>query len=168
METLLRLSCHSTWGVLIEFPGVLLATSIPILENLQNLQQQSRLSFREWILPNPIGTNGDTSAVLNVSPPLYTRNPGFTFSLKAILKKADDDFSLSLSTPIDDTVTIDELETKTSLDRGQCQALVTALFREFAFIQGPPGTGKSYLGVHLMKVLLSCKFKANLGPIVVV
>jgi DNA replication protein DnaC len=40
--------------------------------------------------------------------------------------------------------------------------------REFAFIQGPPGTGKSYLGVHLMRVLLSCKSEASLGPIIVV
>ena len=45
---------------------------------------------------------------------------------------------------------------------------MAALLREFAFIQGPPGTGKSYLGVHLIRVLLSRKLKASLGPIVVV
>lgn len=168
MELLLRLSCQNTRGVLIEFPGVLLATFIPILENLQSMQQQSRLPFRQWILPDRIGTNRNTSIVLDIPPPLYAQTPGFTFSLKAILKNPEDDFSLIPGTPINDTATIDELETRTPLDRGQCQALVAALFREFAFIQGPPGTGKSYLGVHLMRVLLSCKDKADLGPIVVV
>jgi hypothetical protein len=168
MNALLRLSCQNTKGVLIEFPGVLLATFIPILENLQDMQQQSRLPLRQWILPDRVGTNGNTSALLDVPPPVYARGMGFTFSLNAILKNEAGSFSLSPSTAINDTATIDELETKTSLDRGQCQALMAALFREFAFIQGPPGTGKSYLGVHLMRVLLSCQAKANLGPIVVV
>jgi hypothetical protein len=168
MELLLRLSCQNTKGILIEVPGVLLATFIPILENLQNMQQESRLPFRQWILPDRMGTGRNMAPVLDVSAPLYARNPGFRFSLKAILKNSDEDFSLSVNTPIDDIATIDELEARTSLDRGQCQALVAALFREFAFIQGPPGTGKSYLGVNLMRVLLSCKDKANLGPIIVV
>ena len=103
-----------------------------------------------------------------VPPPLYARDPHFTFSLNAILKNSDDDFSLSPNTPIDDPATIDKLEARTCLDRGQCRALMAALLREFAFIQGPPGTGKSYLGVHLIRVLLSRKLKASLGPIVVV
>jgi hypothetical protein len=168
MELLIRLSCQNTQGALIEFPGVLLATFTPILENLQNMQQQSRLLFRQWILPDRIGTNGKTSTLLAVPPLLYTRNQGFTFSLKEILKNPLDDFALSPNTLVDDAATIDELEARTLLDRGQCQALVAALFCEFAFIQGPPGTGKSYLGVHLMRVLLACKVKAKLGPIVVV
>ncbi|KAG4430774.1 hypothetical protein IFR05_013743 [Cadophora sp. M221] len=50
---------------------------------------------------------------------------------------------------------IDRVEAQTTLDRGQCEALVSALSREFVQIQGPPGTGKSYLGVNLMRVLLS-------------
>ena len=69
---------------------------------------------------------------------------------------------------MDDVARVDELVERTSLDRGQCVALMAALNREFAFIQGPPGTGKSYLGVKLMRVLLACKEKANLGPVVVV
>ena len=60
------------------------------------------------------------------------------------------------------------MEVRTELDRGQCQALIAALTREFALIQGPPGTGKSYLGVQFMRVLLACKRKAHLGPVVVV
>lgn len=168
MESMIQLSCQNTRGVLIEFPRVLLATFVPILENLQNMQQLSQLPFRQWILPSRIGTNGNQSAVLAVPPPLYARNPHFTFSLKTILKCSDEDFALSPNTPDDDVTTIDELEARTCLDRGQCRALIAALSREFAFVQGPPGTGKSYLGVHLMRVLLDCKVKAHLGPIVVV
>jgi hypothetical protein len=168
MESVIESSCHNTRGALIEFPGVLLATFVPILENLQNMQQQSRLPFRQWILPERIGANGNISPVLDIPPPLYARGTHFTFSLNAILKNSDGDLNLSPNIPIDDPAMIDELEARTSLDRGQCRALVAALFREFAYIQGPPGTGKSYLGVHLMRVLLSCKSEANLGPIIVV
>ncbi|KAH6671919.1 hypothetical protein B0J14DRAFT_655778 [Halenospora varia] len=108
------------------------------------------------------------SPVLDIPPPLYARGAHFRFSLNAILKNADDDLALSPNTPIDDHTIINELEARTCLDRGQCRALVAALLREFAFIQGPPGMGKSYLGIHLMRVLLSCKSEAGLGPIIVV
>ena len=168
MESAIQSSCHNTRGALIEFPGVLLATFVPILENLQNMQQQSRLPFRQWILPDRVGANGNVSPVLDIPPPLYARGVHFAFSLNAILKNSDDDLALNSNTQIDDPTTIDELEAKTHLDRGQCRALIAALLREFAFIQGPPGTGKSYLGVHLMNVLLSCKSEAMLGPIIVV
>ncbi|EXJ73565.1 uncharacterized protein A1O5_03326 [Cladophialophora psammophila CBS 110553] len=60
------------------------------------------------------------------------------------------------------------MEARTDLDRGQCKGLLAALTREYAFIQGPPGTGKTYLGIQLMKILLHCKRKANLGPVVIV
>jgi hypothetical protein len=56
-------------------------------------------------------------------------------------------FSLDPRTSVDDVAIINELEARTELDRGQCQALIAALTREFAFIQGPPGTGK-YLFYH--------------------
>jgi DNA replication protein DnaC len=68
----------------------------------------------------------------------------------------------------DDTTIVDTIEARTALDRGQSQALISALTREFAFIQGPPGTGKSYLGVELMKVLMDCKSRVDLGPVIVV
>jgi hypothetical protein len=61
---------------------------------------------------------------------------------------------------------IDVAKTQTSLDRGQCQALIAALIREFAQIQGPPGTANSFLGVHLMIVLLDAVYQ--LSPIIVV
>ncbi|TGO38884.1 hypothetical protein BHYA_0065g00190 [Botrytis hyacinthi] len=68
---------------------------------------------------------------------------------------------------VDDTGLIDEIEQRTELDRGQSEALLAALLREFCHIQGPSGTVKSFLGVKLVKVLLSCK-TARLGPIIIV
>ncbi|KAL9076756.1 MAG: hypothetical protein Q9161_000741 [Pseudevernia consocians] len=168
LETLIRLSSSNTRGILAEIPGALPATFVPILESIQNMQRLSRLPFRQWILPDRVATYDNGSKAFDVPPALYTRSPGFSFSLKPILKDAGDDFSIDPRSPPDDADTIDELEKRTALDRGQCQALVAALTREFVFIQGPPGTGKSYLGVQLMRVLLACKMRAGLGPVLVV
>ncbi|KAH8689897.1 NFX1-type zinc finger-containing protein 1 [Talaromyces proteolyticus] len=166
VEALLDLSRQKIRGILLEFPHILPATFIPVLENLQNMQRLSRLPFREWILPDRVG--GPSGAKLDVPPPLYARHAGFAFPLKSILISGASTMSLCPSFSGNDHFSLAELEEKTELDRGQCVALVAALTREFAFIQGPPGTGKSYLGVKLMKVLLDVKTSANLGPIVVV
>ncbi|TGO45849.1 hypothetical protein BCON_0361g00090 [Botryotinia convoluta] len=165
LELLIQLSCQDIRGALIEFPGILLATFLPILENLQNMHRFGRLPFRQWILPD---RNTISAKPLDILPPLYARGEGFLFPLDSILKANGDQLSFSPGISIDDVTSVDELEARTSLDRGQCLALMAALTREFAFIQGPPGTGKSYLGVQLMRVLLACKEKADLGPVVVV
>ncbi|RYP08153.1 hypothetical protein DL764_002060 [Monosporascus ibericus] len=166
VEALLDLSCQKIRGVLLEFPHVLPATFVPVLENLQNMQRLSRLPFREWILPDRV--DGPPGVKLDVPPPLYARHAGFAFPLASILSPGASTMSLHPSSSGNDPFLVAELEAKTELDHGQCVALVAALTREFAFIQGPPGTGKSYLGVKLMKVLLDVKRKADLGPIVVV
>lgn len=168
LELMTRLSYQNTRGVLLELPGVVLATFIPILENLQSMQRSSRLPFAQLILPDQVSASADTLEALSVPPPAYARHPGFTFSLQPILKNSDDPLVIDSRTSVNDGAFVDELKTRTTLDRGQCQALIAALTREYAFIQGPPGTGKSYLGVQLMKVLLGSKTKARLGPIVVV
>ncbi len=165
LENLIQLSCQGIRGALIEFPGILLATFLPILENLQNMHRFGRLPFRQWILPD---RHTESAKQLDILPPVYARGQDFLFPLDSILKSDGDQLSFSPGVSIDDVASVDELEARTSLDRGQCLALMAALTREFAFIQGPPGTGKSYLGVKLMSVLLACKEAANLGPVVVV
>lgn len=166
LERLMELSCKRSQGILIEFPGVMLATFVPILENLQRMQSQGRLPFSRWILPD---MSSKPPQQLEIPPPIYSRNPGFRFSLKPILKNDEaSDLCIDSQSRPDDNVLIDRLVAATQLDRGQCEALVAALVREYAFIQGPPGTGKSYLGVAIMRILLDCKMKANLGPVVVV
>jgi hypothetical protein len=168
LEVLTGLSFEKRRGLLVEFPGVLLATFVPILENIQNMQRSSRLPFRQWILPEsePIRTQASTTS--EVPPPLYARGRNFTHSLSSISKDSENPFDLIPSTSLNNDAVTDEIEARTELDRGQCQALVSALTREFALIQGPPGTGKSYLGVHIMRVLQACRSKADLGPVVVV
>jgi hypothetical protein len=140
LASLIRLSCENARGILIELPGVIPATFMPILENLQNMQRLSRLPFRQWILPDRTGPK--TNGVVDISPPLYSRGSNFAFSLKSILKAGGDDLSISSKVSVSDSAMIDEMVARTELDRGQCQAMIAALTREFAFIQGPPGTGK--------------------------
>jgi len=97
----------------------------------------------------------------------YARGIDFNYSLKSILTDADDsDILIDPRASTTDKELVDLVESRTSLDRGQCQALIAALTREFAQIQGPPGTGKSYLGVHLMRVLLDSMSESS--PIIVV
>ena len=167
LELLTRLSCHSASGLLVEFPGILLATFVPILENLQDMQRLGRLPFEQWVLPDRALQSENRPRLLPIPPPLYARRPGFEFSLKSILRDDAGEFSVKATTPVSSDAVINEIEARTGLDRGQCSALLAALTREFAFIQGPPGTGKSHLGVQLMRVLVSCKVKAELGPIFV-
>ncbi len=170
VESLIQLSCRMARGVLIEYPKVLPATFVPILENIQDMQRLSGLLFRQWILPQRV-SNNQRIITANIPPPLYARRIGFGFPLAPIMKAGWLDqvvLCIDPTTSVDDPVVVDRVETQTTLDRGQCQALVAALTREFAFIQGPPGTGKSYLGIQLMRVLLHSKQEADLGPILVV
>jgi hypothetical protein len=51
-----------------------------------------------------------------------------------ILNKADGGFSMNLRALVDDIAIVDEPEARTELDCRQCQALIAALTREFAFI----------------------------------
>lgn len=166
-ESVLRLKANGARGVLIEFPGVLPATFVPILQNLQNMQHESILPFRDWILPSRTG-NGSLATAM--PPPLYARESGFRFSLRSILKPGlseDLHIDVGCNSPMDEVSIVGAMERSTDMDHGQCQALFAALTREFTLIQGPPGTGKSYLGIQLMKVLLDCKNTAGLGPIVI-
>jgi hypothetical protein len=151
-------------GVLVDLPGVIPSTFTPILENLQKMIGAGDLPFRKWIIPDlkNVTVGSDTP-----TPPRYARGAGFSFRLDSIAEDSSRPLSLSATASPDDPAIIDELEARTSLDRGQCQALVAALTREFAQIQGPPGTGKSFLGVKLITALLSCKNEARLGPIII-
>lgn len=166
-ESLVKMSFpQDTRNFVIEFPGIIPATFIPVLENIQQMQKMGRLPFEKWIVPKLTTGNASKSAEFRVPPPLYARVAGFTFNLKPILN--DPTVVLALNPGSDDENIPQTLEHLTPLDRGQCEAMVSALTHEFALIQGPPGTGKSYLGVRIMRVLIENKSVARLGPIVVV
>ena len=148
--------------MLVELPGILLATFQPILQSIQDMQRMGRLPFHQWILP--AGRRD-----FDIPPPLYARGASSTFSLKPILQDEEsEDLLVDSTRSRHDPNIIDAIVRRTGLDVGQARALLEALSREYALIQGPPGTGKSYLGVQIMRVLLAQKRSADLGPIIVV
>lgn len=148
-------------GILVDFHGLIPATFVPILKNLQRIQREGDLAFKRWVLP---GRTDDEDGH-NITPPAYARKPGFIFPLTSITNGGADNVSLDPITP--ESIDTLKLQTQTGLDHGQCQGLIAALTREYALIQGPPGTGKSYVGVKLVQALLEIKKNANLGPILV-
>jgi hypothetical protein len=162
------LSLNATQGVLLEYPNIIPATFMPILENLQDMQLLSRLPFRQWVVPDPYDDATNRKIYHDVPPPLYARSSGSKYPLGPILNNGADAINVDPSSSCDDAKLIDDIATKTGLDAGQCKALIAALNREFAFIQGPPRTGKSFVGLQIMRILLGIKDKADLGPIVVV
>ena len=159
LEMLTKLHGEKVPGVLIEFHGLIPGTFVPVLSNLQQMMREGELAFRQWIVPTE--TLNDDAALHDVPPPAYARHPGFHFNLGPVMEGG----RLLANAPREESLPM--LEQGTSLDRGQCEALHTALTREYALIQGPPGTGKSYVGVQLVRVLLENKAKANMGPILV-
>ena len=61
--------------------------------------------------------------------------------------------------------TIEALEgivDKSTLDKSQQEALISALRSPLAIIQGPPGTGKTFIGTTLVKILLSLQPQPHL------
>jgi hypothetical protein len=168
LRTLLKSSRDQSMGIMIEFPKVIPATFVPILENLQNMQRSSLLRFAEYIIPEPCEGPTHRKVYQSVASPLYARSAGFSFPLKPILRNKSSTLSITERASCGDDALIQDIVSETELDVGQVKALVAALTREFAFIQGPPGTGKSYLGLQVMKILLAVQHKAKLGPIIVV
>ena len=151
--------------VLVEFPGLLFASFDPVLRSLQQISKAGNVPFPIWLAP---GAATDYSVDANakdcvfVPPPLYLTKPGINLSLDSITTGAK--LSYSIGCDLD----VKTLERATTLDPGQCEALLASLSRELALIQGPPGTGKSYLGVQLVKVLLGNREATKIGPIICV
>ncbi|TLD10377.1 hypothetical protein PgNI_06085 [Pyricularia grisea] len=165
-KLLLRLYDERAEGFLIEFPSIIPATFAPILRNLQTMIGMCKLAFSRWVLPRGQEEQQDLATV--IPPPEYARTSGFKFQLATI---TTDGHPLELdpsSSLADHEELLRVLESRTGLDRGQCEGLTAALTREYALIQGPPGTGKSYVGVQLTRALLACKSKTSLGPIMVI
>jgi hypothetical protein len=170
VRSLMQAQTGAARGLLLEFPKVIPATFSPILESLKEMHRLNRLPFQQWIVPRRREGPQGIQTMHQIHPPLYARTPGFKFSLLPLLEaeNREEQFLIEPTSSCDDELLLNKLESTTKLDRGQCQALIAALTREYALIQGPPGTGKSYLGLQIMKVLLDVNRKANLGPIMIV
>ncbi|CAH0047223.1 unnamed protein product [Clonostachys solani] len=145
-------------GFLVDFPGLIPATFHPVLVNLQRVQREGDLAFRQWILPSAHGNLKD------IPPPAYSRHPEFVFNLDRIAKG---EMRLDTKKPTE-SFSLPELEERSGLDHGQCRGLVDALTKEYSLIQGPPGTGKSFLGQKIIEVLTAPTTAVNMGPILIV
>jgi len=148
---------------LVEFPGLLFVSFQPVLKGLQALHKWPRLPFIDWLAPGPETQYTVCDGFVEIPPPLYMSRKNVTLDLSCI---TEDGHYLSHS--IDEPVTIEELEEHTTLDRGQCEGLISSLQREFALVQGPPGTGKSYVGDKIVQVLLANRHRLRIGPIICV
>ncbi|KAG8525794.1 uncharacterized protein KY384_000554 [Bacidia gigantensis] len=157
--------------VLVEVSGLLYAGFRHTLKRLQD-QSASRdqIAFLSSIAPLTIGMDHPSS------PPAYATEDHFEFQLNSIcttsglkdgIPYALRPFAL-LSGGQSFKNTIDELCNRTTLDRGQAEALCETLCRGLAFTQGPPGTGKTFLGVALARVLLASRGISSMKPILVV
>ncbi|KAK0624972.1 hypothetical protein B0T17DRAFT_639113 [Bombardia bombarda] len=167
LALLCRMHVGKVRGQLIEIPGIIPDTFMPVLKNLQQMAEKHELAFRRWILPNV----SDSEAELHpeTPPPAYARRPGFQFRLNSITRSGADNLSLDPASQAPDKgVDLARFESCTGLNRSQSQALIAALTREYAMIQGPPGTGKSYVGVQLVRALLAHQVTSSLGPILII
>ena len=143
--------------VLVEFPGVLLPSFAPTLQALQRMSSDGEVPFAELLTPS----SGSTD--IKIAWPRYATQPGFYYGLDPIFQKP-----IAPKLRQAESFNIDDILDQTSLDEAQCKALISALKRNLALIQGPPGTGKSYVAVQAVKILLACKEKAQLNPIICV
>lgn len=79
----------------------------------------NRLPFRQWILPDQMGTL-DNDPILNIPPPLYAPGMDVKYSLRSILTDGNGlDVLIDPSSSPDDIKVIDLVKSRTSLDRGQ-------------------------------------------------
>ncbi|KJZ69945.1 hypothetical protein HIM_10668 [Hirsutella minnesotensis 3608] len=198
LDEAMRWTCDlsSTSGrCLVEFPGVLLASFKHTLEALQQMYEKPNLPFSDLLAPAESGPSSETalnpplyarkpgmyekpnlpfsdllapaengpSSETALNPPLYARKPGFSFDARC-LSRNDTDFTIPAQNPL----LPGELSSRSSLDPTQFAALLNTLQREMSLIQGPPGTGKSYTGEKIIKLLLSNKQRAELGPVLCV
>lgn len=140
---------------LVEFPGVLLPSFLPVLRALQRMSRTLVLPFNEIIAPGP-----QTSAIA-IKPPAYATRRGFSFDLDVL---AGVPLTLTPGEPFDFT----KLGEGSTLDDAQQLAVIHSLSTGLALVQGPPGCGKSYTGAAIIKALLHNRRKAILGPIICV
>jgi hypothetical protein len=154
---------HEAQISLVEFPGIILPTFEPTLQALQSIRSSLDVPFAD--IPSPDMFSQELNQTFHVDRPAYTKKAGFRFNLSPITK-AGQMMSFDPHGSLD--AVVQELESKSTLDHRQADAVIRSLSRAFAQIQGPPGTGKSYTGNQLIKVLLAARTSADLGPILCV
>ncbi|KAF2832889.1 hypothetical protein CC86DRAFT_414596 [Ophiobolus disseminans] len=139
LELLLKANVSQARGILLEYPKIMPATFVPILENLQSMQREGIMPFHQWIVPKRHDGPSSAKVYHDVQLPLYARHADLSFPLKKITQDPEDSLSIGSASSCDDDELLKQVESKTYLDRGQYRALIAALTREFAFIQAKFG-----------------------------
>jgi hypothetical protein len=123
------------------------------LEAIQQMSLSNNFRFAGILAPT-----ADAQQRVEVERQAYTKRQGFRFDLST-LSTRNDKITLDLSCPMNPGF----LSAQTALDDSQAEALISSLCRSLTLVQGPPGSGKSYIGVALIKVLVSNIKIAQLG-----
>lgn len=111
---------------------VMFASVRPFLEALR--VEPTKLPFSRYLVLQPPGSLRD----INIEPPIYARDPDFTFDLASLLSPGADIGELKLSVTDQDSVenVRTQLRTHSTLDPSQADAIVDSLTREWSLIQG--------------------------------
>ncbi|RKO89498.1 hypothetical protein BDK51DRAFT_27943, partial [Blyttiomyces helicus] len=144
------LSGQDEGNLLVEAPGVFFEAYRPILSTLQKFIPGT-LPFSRYLAP-------ETGAIpQDVEPPLYARGRTFSWDLAPVLIRGNKILKFKPGDVASRDHALRVLRQDSKLDWGQCDAFLDCLEREVALVQGPPGTGKTYLGVEIVRILLSLK-----------
>lgn len=153
----------SQFRILVEFPGILLASFLHTLQALQAGTEKLNIPFSELLAPEEDEADRERGQYMTIPPPQYARKPGFVFDMRCLATDKD-----ALEHSVGKPTTSQEVCERTKFDTTQSTAILEALSRSMALVQGPPGTGKTFAGVGILEVLLHNQKKADLGPIVIV
>ncbi|KAJ3040228.1 hypothetical protein HDV00_011326 [Rhizophlyctis rosea] len=142
---------------LLEGTSVFFEAYRPILETIKSINPHT-LPFLSFLAPE----DGTLPATIDL--PFYARADGFAWDLTSLVPNG---VPCSYRPQVIGSKerAMQVLRRYSTLDDGQCGALLDCLSRELALVQGPPGTGKTYLGVKLVRVLLSLQHKDQSMPI---
>ncbi|KAI5817547.1 hypothetical protein BZA77DRAFT_309854 [Pyronema omphalodes] len=151
-------------AIMVEFPGLVYASFEPVLKCLQNLHRNPTLPFTKYLTMAAPEDYKIEEGFVKIQPPLYlSKIPGTQLDLSCI---TNHNYPLTFS--LNHPTTIQQLQTHTTLDHGQCESLLMSLKHELALVQGPPGTGKSFVGHKIVQILLHNRNKLKIGPIICV
>ncbi|CUA77040.1 NFX1-type zinc finger-containing protein 1 [Homo sapiens] [Rhizoctonia solani] len=158
VQTLQNRPNNNDTMILIEAP-VFYEGIRPFLEALK--RDPESLPFTKYLRLQ----SKDELARTTITPPLYSRDPRFSFELKDLFPPTAGVASLRLTTRDPDSIANAraQLIQSSRLDPSQAEAMIESLTREVALIQGPPGTGKASC-LELIRVLV----KNRVAPILLV
>lgn len=150
--------------VLVQVRGHFYAGYEPVLRALQR-QDTARLPFLERIVPWISNNNNDDDDDNEEEGDNVQLAPAFVndatrYDLRCIVKPeflqaVNELSSVAAADYRALRTTLRRFANQLVLDETQIDAFALALSREISLIQGPPGTGKTYVGVQIVKALLS-------------